>query len=89
MVEESLKTCSLHLNESLDILPILNGQNEIKALGDLTTEWKLLKEKLPKIVSINESDNILKILKHLEISLEKPKVTLLDHIKILKVCTHK
>lgn len=89
MVEETLKTCCRQLNESLNILPIADGQSEIETLGDLTSKCKALKDKLPIIGSTNDSGDTLKIIKHLDIALEKPKVTLLDHIKTLKVCTHK
>lgn len=88
MVEETLKTCSRHLNESLDILPIADGQSEIETLGALTLECKALKEKLPKIKSTEDSGDTSKIVQHLNIALDKPKVTLLEHIKTLKVCAH-
>lgn len=85
IIEESLKTCSDHLNESLDILPISDGQSEIEAVGALTIKCKTLNEKLHKLKLSEGSGDISKILKRLEITLEKPKETVLDHTKILKV----
>lgn len=89
ILEESIRTCSDSLNESLDILPISDGQNEIETMGSFTTECKALKDKLYKTRSTMDNRDISKIFKHLESVLEKPKDTLLDHIKTLKVCTNK
>ncbi|XP_026810785.1 uncharacterized protein LOC113552228 [Rhopalosiphum maidis] len=84
ILEESIRTCSDSLNESLDILPISDGQNEIETMGSFTTECKALKDKLYKTRSTVDNREISKIFKHLETALEKPKDTLLDHIKTLK-----
>lgn len=92
VAEDSLKTCSARLNESLDVLPISDGQNEIENVGALMAECKALREKLNTAVSATAStaagdDNISKLFNRLETALEKPKDTLLDHIKTLKVRT--
>lgn len=85
IVEEYLKTCSNHLNESLDILPISDGQSEIESLGIVTTECKTLKDKFNKSGLATESEEFSKIFKHLDSVINKPKDTLFDHIKALKV----
>jgi len=87
-IEESIKNCSIHLNESLDVLPISDGQNEIEAVGAITAEYKVLKEKSYKNMSDFDNGDILKTFKCLESSLEKPKDTLLDHIRTLKGVTY-
>lgn len=91
IVEQSLKTCSDRLYESLDILPISDGQNEIETIASLTTECKTLRELLNKILSTAPATEaeISEIYSRLESTLEKPKDTLLDQIKTLKVCTRK
>jgi len=86
IVEESIRLCSESLNESLDILPISDGQGEIENVGSLAMECKALKDKLHETRSTIDNCDVSKILKHLETALEKPKDTLLDHIKTLKVC---
>lgn len=86
IVEESIRTCSDSLNESLDILPISDGQNEIETMGSLATECKALKDKLHNTRSTVDNYDVSKTFKHLESALEKPKDTLLDYIKTLKVC---
>lgn len=88
IVEESLKNCSTQLNESLNILPIIDGQNEIVTLGKLTTECKTLKEKWHKLKPVTDDDEISKIFKRIETILEKPKDSLQDHMKTLQVCKH-
>lgn len=85
-----MKTCSARLNESLDVLPISDGQNEIEIVGAMTAECKALRKKLNKAVfatatTAADDDNILKLFNRLETALERPKDTLLDHIKTLKV----
>lgn len=85
IIEESLKTCSDHLNESLDILPISDGQSEIEDLGALTIKCKVLNEKLHKLKLFEGSGDTSKLLKRLETTLEKPKETVLDRTKTLKV----
>lgn len=92
VAEDSMKTCSTRLNESLDILPISDGQNEIENVGTLMAECKASREKLNKTVSATATaaagdDNISKLFNRLETALEKPKDTLLDNIKSLKVRT--
>lgn len=84
-MEEYLKTCSNHLNDSLDTLPISDGQNEIESVGALTTECKTLKDKFKRSGLAIESEEFSKIFKHLDSVINKPKDTLLDHIKALKV----
>lgn len=86
-MEQSLKTCSGRLYESLDILPISDGQNEIETVGSLTTECKTLRELLDKILPTTPATEaeISEIYSRLENTLEKPKDTLLDQIKTLKV----
>lgn len=88
-LEESLKTCSGQLHGSLDILPISDGQNEIKTIGNLTEKFEALRESMDKILpsTVITDAEILKIYSRLEGTLEKPKDTLLDQIKTLKVCT--
>lgn len=73
------------MNDSLNILPISDGQNEIETIGILTTECKTLKEKLYDVGSTDDSSNSSRTFKHLEAALEKPKDTVLDHIRTLKV----
>lgn len=82
-----LKDCSKCLNESLDILPISDGQIEIETMGALTTKCKELKVKLKTEESTFSNDEIPIIFKNIENILEKPKDTLSDHIKTLKVCS--
>jgi len=67
-------------------LPISDGQGEIETMGSLAIECKALKDKLHKTRSTMDNCDISKTFKHLEFVLEKPKDTLLDHIKALKVC---
>lgn len=85
-MEETLKNCSIELNESLNVLPISDGQNEIEELASLTTKCKELKEKVHKLEPIADDCEISKMFKRIETTLEKPKDTLKDHIKALKVC---
>lgn len=92
VAEDSLKTCSARLNESFDVLPISDGQNEIENVSALMAECKASREKLNKMVSTTATaaagdDNISKLFNRLETALEKPKDTLLDHTKSLKVRT--
>jgi len=86
IVDEYLNTCSVRLNESLDILPIADGQNEIEAVAALTMNCKSLREKLNQVEPTVNNDDISKLFQRLEMALEKPKDTLSDQIKTLKVC---
>lgn len=86
IIEESIRTCSDILNESLDILPISDGQCAIENVGSLSTECKALKDKLHKKRCTVDNGDVSKVFKRLETALEKPKDTLSDHIKTLKVC---
>lgn len=66
-------------------MPISDGQGEIETMGLLAIECKALKDKLHKTRSTMDNCDISKTFKHLETVLEKPKDTLLDHIKALRV----
>lgn len=89
IIEASLKTCSDHLNDALDILPISDGKSEIEALGALATECKKLKEQVHVPECTVDDEQIINTFKHIESALERPKDLLLDHIKTLKVCYNK
>lgn len=85
IIEEYLKTCSNHLNESLDILPISDGQSEIEAVGKLTADCNTLKDKFGKVELANDSGEFSKIFQRLETTIKKPKDTLSENIMALKV----
>lgn len=85
IIEENIRTCSDVLNESLDILPISDGQSEIEAVAVLTTEYKALKDTFNEAAPPAHTSDFSKILKHIGTTLDKPKDTILDQIKALKV----
>lgn len=74
------------MNKSLDILSISDEPNETKTISNLTMDYKIIKDKFDAVKFSLNDDEILKISKHIESALEKPKHTVSDHIKILKVC---
>lgn len=85
LIEDTIKAILKQLNESLNILSISDRQSETEAINNLTIDYKTIKDKLHAVEFTINNDDILKISKHIGSTLEKPKDTITDHIKTLKV----